>query len=282
MLTKVELYSTQPGVAMLPLNFVDVDRDQIQLRDIEGLGPVKADILSTPYADDGELYQGSSKGKRNIVFKFGLNPVGTDQRMSTLRHMLYKYFQTQSRVALGFVSDDMPTVDISGYVESFDPNIFSKDPEIQVSVICPRPDFVSRDLTTRTGTIYPTTTMDIEYAGTVETGFEMSLDMRSVLNGVIDVYDIRLARSGETHQRFYTALHGSSSSWYYYLSTLKGLKRAEYRPEGLNVIKHMASWAVWPLLRPGTNVLTTSLDNNPSDGTTRNWTMTYRNRYGGL
>ncbi len=44
-----------------------------------------------------------------------------------------------------FSTDDYPDCEISGYVESFAPNIFTQDPEIQVSIICPNPDFVAVD-----------------------------------------------------------------------------------------------------------------------------------------
>ena len=49
--------------------------DPIHIRDITGLGPVKAEIATTPFAtSDGELFQGSTVGKRNIVMTLGFNP----------------------------------------------------------------------------------------------------------------------------------------------------------------------------------------------------------------
>ncbi len=115
----------------------------IQIRDIKGLEPIKAEIISVPSNLDGELFQNARLGKRNIVFQFGLNPNWVDQTMSSLRRLLYGYFPPKAIRKLRFYSDDMNSVDISGYVESIEPNMFSQDPEIQVSVICLKPNFIS-------------------------------------------------------------------------------------------------------------------------------------------
>lgn len=293
MLTKVEVDSQIPGVGTLSLDLLDPTDNQIHVRDIEGLGPVKADIATTPYSDDGELYQGSSKGKRNIVMKLGLNPSGLDQRMSTLRHILYKYFGTQSRVVLRFFSDDMPTVEIMGYSESLEPNIFSKDPEIQVSVLCPNPDFVSVNVETLTGTIYPETVMSIEYDGDVPTGFEITADIVDMVGGISDLYAdnyvITMTYAGES-KRIKVVLVDTSSQYDFYLSSLRGFKRVRYihKVDGSiqNITRRIYDPSFWPLLWPGTNQMSTRVDRHqdapPMDTSIRNWVMTYRNRYGGL
>jgi hypothetical protein len=76
------------------------------------------------------------------VLTLGLNPNWVDQTVASLRRVLYRYLMPEAWTKLRFFSDDMPTVDIEGYVESFDPNMFTQDPEIQVSIICPKPDFI--------------------------------------------------------------------------------------------------------------------------------------------
>src|SRR4051812_7049320 len=152
--------------------------DPVQVFNVEGLGPVKAEISSTPFATGrGELYQGGSTGKRNIVLTLGLNPDWEEQTMSTLRQLLYRYFMPEEWCKLRFFSDYLPTVDIEGYVESFEPNIFSKDPEIQVSIICPKPDFIEANATVLSGLVdNGTAEIVYTYVGTVETGLELRID----------------------------------------------------------------------------------------------------------
>jgi hypothetical protein len=140
MLTKVEVIGASAG--MLTLLLGGPNQSPIQIRDISGLEPVKAEITTVPSNKDGDLFQNARLGKRNIVFKLGLDPNWVNQTMSTLRHMLYTHFPPKTWRTLKFYSDDMPTVEVGGYIESNEPNMFSQDPEIQISIICPKPKFV--------------------------------------------------------------------------------------------------------------------------------------------
>ncbi len=112
---------------------------------------VKAEIISVPSNKDGDLFQHARLGKRNIVFKLGLDPNWVNQTMSTLRRMLYSHFPPKAWRTLKFYSDDMDTVEIGGYVESNEPNMFSQDPEVQISVICLQPKFIGPNTTEYSG-----------------------------------------------------------------------------------------------------------------------------------
>lgn len=143
MLTKVDVIGLTAGPLSLELG--GPNQSPIQTRDILGLEPTKAEITMAPSNKDGDLFQNARLGKRNIVFKLGLDPNWVDQTMSSLRRMLYDHFPPKTWRTLQFFSDDIPTVEIGGYIESFEPNMFSQDPEIQISVICPKPMFVTLD-----------------------------------------------------------------------------------------------------------------------------------------
>jgi hypothetical protein len=136
-LTKVEVL--EPTILSLELG--GANQSPIQIRDISGLEPVKAEITFVPSNQDIDLFQNARLGKRNIVFKLGLDPNWIDQTMSSLRRLLYAHFPPKEWRSLRFYSDDMPMVEIGGYVESVEPNMFSQDPEMQISIICPRPNF---------------------------------------------------------------------------------------------------------------------------------------------
>ncbi len=104
MLTKVEVFGPVPLI--LPLGEGETNTDPIQIRDVQGLGPVKANVNTSPFGSfDGEAYTGSSVGKRNIVLTLGLNPNWKDQSITSLRQLLYTYFMPKRAVTLRFFSD---------------------------------------------------------------------------------------------------------------------------------------------------------------------------------
>lgn len=112
----------------------------IAITKIEGLGPVKADINSTEISSgDGARFNSARISTRNIVFTFRLleAPTVEDSRQKT-----YKYFPIKTNVTLLFETDNR-LCQITGYVESNKPNIFSEEEDTQISIICPNPYFIS-------------------------------------------------------------------------------------------------------------------------------------------
>ena len=114
----------------------------IAITKIEGLGPVKASINSTEISSgDGARFNSARIGTRNIVFTFRLleAPTVEDSRQKT-----YKYFPIKTNVTLLFETDNR-LCQITGYVESNKPNIFSEEEDTQISIICPNPYFISME-----------------------------------------------------------------------------------------------------------------------------------------
>lgn len=151
-LTEVQVIGSSTGALSLPLGGSSPGNEPIQLRDIQGLGPVNAEITTVPSNKNEDLFQNARIGKRNILMKFGLNPDWIDQSMAVLRFRLYDHFFPTAYRTLRFLSDDppsgefnLPTVQINGYAESITDNIFSSDPEVTVSIICPAPNFIGLD-----------------------------------------------------------------------------------------------------------------------------------------
>lgn len=282
MITKLEVFSSQPDAPELPLGGFAPNDDPIQLRNIDGLGPVKADIVSTPFATGrGELYQGGTTGKRNIVLTLGLNPDWAEQTMAALRQMLYRYFIPEQWCKLRFFSHELPTVDIEGYVESFEPNIFSEDPEVQISVICPKPDFIDVDATMYSGVVDDgTLELEFDYAGTVSTGFEIRIDPtvdNAAYTGGITITTIAQL----VPQVFEITPVTIDTTKHFKMSSVHSQKRvynvAEADGALTNLLVFVTPESVWPELKPGQNVLSVACAENDQA-----WTMAYYNRYGGL
>ena len=176
MLERVEVTNEQGNTLVLPLEYTD---NGYLVQDIDGLDPVKAIINSSNFANmDGEQYQSSRREARNIVMILGLES-GVAGSVRDLRKKLYAFFMPKSTVHMRFFSDDEPTVDIFGKVESCLAPLFAKEPIATISVMCHQPDFYIPEPVVLSGlTVSDDSEFVIEYDGTIETGilFTMAVD----------------------------------------------------------------------------------------------------------
>ena len=107
---------------------------------ISGLGPPTASINVTDLASvDGGYFNSARTQNRNIVFNIRFFSENSSD-IEGIRQKTYKYFPIKKRVRLVFESDNR-VGEIYGYVEKNEPNIFSKETDCQISIICPFPYF---------------------------------------------------------------------------------------------------------------------------------------------
>ena len=180
MLTEVKAYSSWRSAPTLPLDDGGrAETDLIHVRNISGLDPVKASVNTSPFGSvDGASLTGSSVLTRNIVLTLHPNPNWKDWTYEALRRLLYSYFMPKLQVKLVFYSDDMIPVEISGVVEDVSVNIFSKDPELNVSIICPDPYFTALEPTVITG-LTNDDPVTVDYGGTIEAGMHVKVTATS-------------------------------------------------------------------------------------------------------
>jgi hypothetical protein len=174
MLTQVEVRN--PAGTLLTLLLDDVS-DGYVLKNVEGLDPVKATIVSSTFATlDGVQYQTARRESRNLLVTLGLEPDYASGSVRALRTALYTWFMSKAPVNLTFYDSDGTIVEIDGYVEYFDAALFVKEPQATISIICPDPDLVELTPVTGSGsTVSTTTEFSITYNGSVETGIEFDL-----------------------------------------------------------------------------------------------------------
>lgn len=275
MLTQVDVYGTYESIPPLELPLFGADEEVIQVKGVDGLGPVKANISSSPYGVvSGEAITGTSVGKRNVVLSLGLNPDWETQTIDELRKLLYKYFMPEADVTLRFTTTHLPLCQIDGVVESLEPNIFAKDPEIQVSVICPRPDFTALDQTVLTGVVTDDDTdlVEIDYVGSAKTGLHI----------LVESSPARGAYTGEVRLVFNSGsfvledlsiddLHSLE------LNSVPGFKYIR-EPEGsVNLLGRVQNGYTWPVLQAGINQFAVVAD-LPGQV----WSLSYFAKFGGL
>jgi hypothetical protein len=280
-LTEIKAYSSWRSAPILSLNGGRAETDLIQIRNITGLDPVKASVNSTPFGVvDGASHIGSSVLTRNIVLTLAPNPDWGEWTYESLRRLLYSYFMPKKPIELVFYSDDMDPVKISGIVESVTVNMFSKDPELQVSVICHDPYFTSLNPKVLTGpTLQPSDDPDlmprIDYNGTIETGMNVKITTLTTPSPNVIILG--------TEFTYLTVAAGVNSSMYFEMNSIPTRKFVQNVNLGSGVITNLLSkvsiqeGSDWPVFQPGENLFAVITDQGEQD-----WTLTYYERFGGL
>lgn len=124
------------------LSLTEPEKSGLIIKNIEGLGPVKANINFTEMATvDGALDNSARIGTRNIVISliFIEKPSIEDTRLKT-----YKYFPNKKSITFSIETDNR-ICEIIGRVESNNPSIFEEQEGCQISILCPDPYFYSID-----------------------------------------------------------------------------------------------------------------------------------------
>jgi hypothetical protein len=149
------------------------------VRSITGLGPGKANINTTEVStNDGSLFSSSRLPSRNIVI--GLNYLWKNS-IEEIRHLSYKYFPIKKKLTL-LIETDKRTAEIEGYVESNEPNIFSKDEGSDISIICPNPFFYSTGKDGKQTTVFYGVDPMFEFPFSNESLLECLLEMGTIQN----------------------------------------------------------------------------------------------------
>lgn len=282
MLTEVKAYSSWQSAPTLPLSDTGrAETDLIQIRNIDGLNPVKASVNTSPLGSvDGESYVGSNVASRNIVLTLHPNPNWDNWSYEGLRRLVYSYFMPKRPTKLVFYSDDMPPVEIEGIVEDVDVNQFSADPELLVSIICPDPYFTALEPEVVTGqSVRPGGAIAlIDYDGTVEAGIHVKV---SFVSGAAPTsIGIQI---GDPTISYFTALATVSSTMYFEMSSVPMHKFVQNVSIGSGVITNLLSkvqireGSAWPLLQPGEQDFSVITDQGVQD-----WELSYFERFGGL
>lgn len=146
---------------------------------VEGLGPGKANINTTEVStNDGSLFNSSRLPSRNIVI--GLKYLWKNS-VEEVRQLSYKYFPIKKKLTL-LIETDNRQAEIDGYVESNDPDIFSKNEGSDISIICPNPFFYSAGKNGKNTTVFYGVEPMFEFPFSNESLLECLLEMGAIQN----------------------------------------------------------------------------------------------------
>lgn len=283
---------------------------------ISGLGPVKADINTTEIiSDNGSLYNSSRIPSRNIVIN---TLFMSDASIEDIRLKSYKYFPVNKKIKLEIITDNMD-VEIEGYVESNEPNIFSKKEGSTISILCPDPFFYSAGLNGVQTTIFSgiramfefpfnneSTTENllmmselvnnereiITYEGDYDVGFTMSINISGIV-GDITIVNVNTREQFKIYP--YIANRGTgiiADRERYFIdkdeiivTTVKGHKSARLIRGGIeyNILNAIDKKSDWFYLTKGDNIFGyTAILTSLLTGSNALFTITNRKRYAGI
>ena len=295
---------TNPKGESLVLDLFHPEKSGLIVRSISGLGPPKANINSTDLATAaGALYSSARASTRNIVFnlQFMFAPTIEDSRQLT-----YKYFPLKKLVKIE-VETDNRSLETSGYVESNQPDIFSKEETTQISILCLNPFFYDPDPSvTQFATVTPTfefpfsnesttenliefgtinldTRSTIDYVGDVDTGVLITIHALGSVSGYLTIYNV------ETQEKMVIDLakiktligkdYGSGDD--IIISTVSGDKYVQVLHDGkyTNAIAAIEKLADWFQVSVGRNIFNFTVTKGIENLV---MSFSYRNAYGGI
>lgn len=273
MLTKIEVDDLQGHTLLLPLQG---STSGYTIKEIAGLDPVKATIVFSQFAQlDGSQFQGSRRENRNIVLTVAMEPYSGGLTVRELRAALYAYFMPKMTVNMKFYNDNVLTSSIQGQVETCEAPLFSKDPELAVSIMCFDPNFSAPASTTVNGTTVATSVEKlILYPGTVEVGYLLTLNVNRSVAG-FTIYNRRPSGAAATLDFTLALLAGDVVK----INTTSRNKYATLTRTGIttSVLYAISTSSKWAPLYPGNNYIRLL-----ATGATIPYTLEYTAKYGGL
>lgn len=163
----------------IKLDLTRPEQSGFVVHSITGLGPGEANINTTEVStNDGSLFNSSRLPSRNIVI--GLKFLWKNS-IEDVRQLSYKHFPIKKKLTL-LIETDNRQAEIDGYVETNDPNIFSKEEGSDISIICPNPFFYSAGENGKNTTIFYGVEPMFEFPFSNESLFECLLEMGAIQN----------------------------------------------------------------------------------------------------
>lgn len=287
----------------LLLDLFKPEKSGLIIMNIDGLGPTKANIEMNEIATiDGGLFSSARQESRNIVFTLRMLPC---PMIEDARQKTYKFFPLKKKISL-VVQTDNRRVETEGYVESNVPNIFSKDEETQISIVCPDPNFYGigdestvfsgvqprfefpfsneslTDNLIEFGHIMLDTRATLWYEGDSDTGILVTIHALNSADNITiwnnDTYEHITINTNRLAQ-IVGASFGKGDD--IIISTVKGQKyvRALHNGQYYNIISAINKDADWFQLTNGANVFTFTAETGENNLLV---TFSYRKAYGGI
>lgn len=163
----------------IKLDLFNPEESGFIIKNIDGLGPVKANINFKELAtNDGSIDNSARLSSRNIVMslQFIESPTIEETRLKS-----YKYFPIKRNIKI-LIETDNRICETIGRVETNVPTIFSNAEGCQISILCPNPYFYSAGENGANQTIFYGTNPLFEFPFSNESLTEDLIEFGSIEN----------------------------------------------------------------------------------------------------
>lgn len=309
-----KIVARNPKNELLEMDIRYPEKSGINVKNITGITPTGAEIFMTPFGSiDGGIYAGSRVPSRVVTLTLGMYPEelenGEKLSIEDSRLKVYNFFRIKDWVNLVFYTSQR-ILQLTGYVESADTDIFSADETSTISVFCVDPWFYSATNSQisfagiRNTFEFPfsselngqyikdklifadisiDTRTDIMYEGDIKIGFDVSITFFGSEFHNIYFYNMDTRERMNIYTDQITKLVGSplGTGDEIQISTVSGKKNAfllrngEYR----NIISAIDKNADWFQLTKGHNIFAFASDEGVEN---ISMTLRYRDAYAGI
>lgn len=159
--------------------------DPFVFKGAEGLGAVDRTVSISKAYNQASILQSIQPQNRVVVIRIGLNPSwDTGQTASELREMLYAMLTggyANAPVTLSVMDGEDVLCLVDGHVEKLEPLMFTKDPEVQLTLSCLSPYFRAPEATFPVLSGLDKTVPEIMNTGTAPSGFDFQIEFTAAL-----------------------------------------------------------------------------------------------------
>jgi hypothetical protein len=184
------------GAASIDLPIFGADPEgPFILKGVDGLGPPERDVKIARTVQEGGYRQGTRTQNRQVVHRVGLQPDwDTGQTSADLRNMMYGLLTPPANqsVKLQVMLGSTILAQTEGDISTFETALFSKDPEVQITLDCDYPYLRKPAITYQIpakSLVSGKTAVDISNDGTAPAGFWMKIVLQSNHSGSLVISD---------------------------------------------------------------------------------------------
>lgn len=165
------------------------------LKSVDGLGPPEVDVSIANTVQEGGVYQGRRPRNRQHTLRVGLQPEwDIGQTAEELRTTLYGLLTPPygNMVLHQIMQDNVVVSQASGHISKFETAIFTKDPEVQITLDCTHPYLLAPALVSQNPAKTASagqTLFDVVNTGTAPSGFKLEIVFTGAFAGPLQIAD---------------------------------------------------------------------------------------------
>lgn len=221
--------------------------------DVDGLGPPPASVFIAPTLNAGGVFQGRRPQYREISMMVSFQPnYAAGQTTADLRKELYVWATPKQAlpITITLLDENFDTMMYTtGYLKTMEPNIFSKDPQVQMVFSCPSPYFNTANYAYPGVGALSKNPITLVNPGDAPSGFWMQLTLTANRSG-FSLFD----RTGTYFELLgYSFLTNDIIS----ITTRPGFRSVTVTRSAVTttLLPYQSARSVWLQLHGGTNVL---------------------------